>query len=216
MAIDFQVAFPQEAIHLNRVRILRGPPRTLSIVGNDFRAVDEVLVNGLKSPDSIIISKTKLLAQVPDELLDQNILSVSVFSRRLTITPKSFIRFRISKTPGKVTGIMRLMQKYLKILFTSQGTDIFNMQLGASALRDIGSTFTGDGTQIVQNLVIAADTATKQMIALQARDPSIPADERLLSATVTKSGFNKEEGTVNVEIELINQSGQPAITNLEL
>jgi len=174
------------------------------------------LVNGVKSPDSIIISKTKLLAQVPDELLDQNVLNVSVFSRRLTITPRSFIRFRISKTPGKVTGIMRLMQKYLKILFTSQGTDIFNPQLGASAMKNIGSTFSGDGRAIVQNMVIAADTATKQMIALQARDPSIPADERLLSATVTKSGFNKEEGTVNVEIELINQTGQPAITNLEL
>lgn len=217
MAVDLQVVYPQQAILLNQVRILPGPPRVVDVVGADFRSVDEVLLNKIASTDVVVLSKTRLVAQVPDSLLDQRILSVTVLSRRLTLSAKSLLRFRIGKTPGKVSGVLRLVQRFLKILFTTPGTDIFNRQMGGGALRSIGQTFGIDeGNNIISNLVIAIDTTSRQIVAMQSRNPSLPREERLLSAKILRAGFNKEEGAIDVAVEITNQAGAAATANLEL
>ena len=217
MAVDLQIVFPQQAILLNQVRILPGPPRVLDVAGADFRSVDEVLVNRIASPDVVVVSKTRLVAQVPDSLLDQRILSVTVLSRRLSLSSKSVLRFRLSKTPGKVTGVLRLVQKFLKLLLTTPGTDIFNRQAGGGALRGIGRTFgIEEGNAIINSIVIAIDTTTRQIVAMQSRNPSLPREERLLSAKILRAGFNKEEGALDVAVEITNQAGAAATANLEL
>lgn len=217
MAVDLQVCFPQQAILLNQVRILPGPPRVLDVLGADFRALDEVLINKVTSPSVVVVSKTRLVAQVPDSLLDQRILSVTVLSRRLTLSSKSVLRFRLGRTPGKVSGVLRLVQKFLKLLLTTPGSDIFNRQAGGGALRGIGQTFgIEEGSNVLNNLVIAIDTTSRQIIALQSRNPSLPREERLLSAKILRAGFNREEGALDVAVEITNQAGSAATANLEL
>lgn len=217
MAIDFQCVHLQEAVVLNNVTVMPGPPRTVSVSGEDFRSVDEVLINGSPSPDVVVVSRTQLLAQVPSSAMTQRILSVTVLSKRLTVTPKSLLRFQIGSTPGKVTGILKLTQKFLKILFTTPGTDIFNPTLGGGALKNVGSTFgAGEGDNILHNLIIAIDTTTRQIIGIQSRNASLPLDERLLSAKVLRAGFNKEEGAIDVALEVNSQAGRSATANLEL
>jgi hypothetical protein len=216
VAFDFQCAFPQESIQLNRIRVLRGPPRTLDIIGEDFRSVDEVFINNIPAVDTVILSKSRLLAQLPDSLQAGALLSVQVLSRKLTVTPKSVIRFRISKTPGRVRGILRLVQLFLKVLFTTPGTDIFNQRLGGGGLAKIGTTFgTDEGSDIISDFYISVNTTSRQIIAIQGRDSSIPRDERLLSARVLRAGFNKNEGALVVSVELTSQAGRVALTNLE-
>lgn len=215
--IDLQIVFPQEAVLLNNVRVLPGPPRVVEVVGADFRSVDEVLINGVESPDVVIISKNNLVAQVPDVLIRQKILSVSVLSRRLTLSPRSLLKFRIGDTPGKVSGILRLTQKFLKLLFQTPGTDIFAPNSGGGALKNVGVTFGySQGADILSNMVIAVDTTARQIVSIQSRNPAVPREERLLSAKILKAGFNKEEGAVDVSVELISQAGRAALANLEL
>jgi hypothetical protein len=217
MAVDLQVCYPQQAILLNQVRILPGPPRVVDVLGSDFRSVDEVLINKIASPSVVVVSKTRLVAQVPDSLLDQRILSVTVLSRRLTLSAKSVLRFRIGQTPGKVSGVLRLVQKFLKLLLTTPGSDIFNRQAGGGALRGVGQTFgIEEGNNILNNLVIAIDTTSRQIVAMQSRNPSLPREERLLSAKILRAGFNKEEGALDVAVEITNQAGSAATANLEL
>lgn len=217
MAVDLQVVYPQQAIVLNKVRVLPGPPRVVDVAGADFRSVDDVLINRIASPDVVVMSKTRLVAQVPDSLLAQRILSITVLSRRLTVSAKSVLRFRLSRTPGKVSGVLRLVQKFLKILFTTPGSDIFNRQVGGGALRSVGQTFgIEDGGDIINNLVIAIDTTSRQIVALQSRNPSLPREERLLSAKILRAGFNKEEGALDVAVEITNQAAQAATANLEI
>ncbi len=217
MAVDLQVCFPQQAILLSQVRVLPGPPRVVDVVGDDFRSIDEVLVNKVPSPSVVVISKTRLVAQVPDSLLDQRILSITVLSRRLTLSAKSVLRFRISRTPGKVSGVLRLVQKFLKLLLTTPGSDIFNRQAGGGALRNVGQTFgIEEGNNVLNNLVVAIDTTARQIVALQSRNPSLPRDERLLSAKILRAGFNKEEGALDVAVEITSQAGSAATANLEL
>jgi len=218
VSVDFQVVFPQEIVNLSKITPRDGAgPRVLDIIGEDFLSVDEVLINTLPSPDVVVISRTRLLAQVPDQLQQDRVVTVSVTSRNLTLTPRSFIRFRISETPSKVRGILRLVQKFLKILFTTPGTDIFSQRTGAAGLKNIGQTFAADqGGTIVSDFVIAVTNTTRQIVSVQAREPSIPRDERLLSAKVLSSGFNRQEGALVVTVELTSQAGRAALANLEL
>jgi len=217
MAVDFQVVHPQESVPLTSVTVLPGPPRSVDVIGKDFRSVDEVLINQIVAESVVVVNKQRLLATIPESLDAQRILSVKVLSRRLTVSKRSLIRFRIGRTPGKVTGILRLIQLFLKVLFTTPGSDIFDPTLGGGALRAVGRHFgVMEGNEVLNNLVIAVDNTARQIVALQAKDSSIPLDERLLSAKVLRAEFNKRETTVDVAVEITSQAGRTAVANVGL
>ncbi len=218
MAVDFQIAFPQETVKVSLVRTVPGlPVRTLDIFGDDFRSADEVLMNEVPSPSFVILSKTRLLAEVPAALKDTTVSSVSVLSKRLTITPRSYIRFRIGRTPSKVSGILRLMQLFLRLLFQTPGTDIFAPKLGGGALVHIGQSVSiEEGTDLVGDFIVSVDNTVRQIIQIQGRDQSIPPDERLLQARVISAGFNKNETAIIASIEVVSQAGRSAVARLEV
>lgn len=216
MAVDFQTVFAQELIQLNSVQEIQGfSPRTVDVLGQDFRAVDEVTVNGLPSPEVVIVSRRRLMARVPPQLGLAPISNISVLSNKLAITEKSILRFRIGHTPSKVTGTLRLVQAFLKILFTTPGRDIFAPRIGAGALKNLGLTFgVSQGTNVVSDFIVAVGTAQRQMLAIQARDPTLPLDERLLSARVTTAGYNVQESALHVSVEITSQTGRAALANV--
>lgn len=216
MAVDFQVVFPQELIQLNSVRELPGlTPRTIDVLGEDFRSVDEVTINEFPSPSVVVLSRQRLLAQIPPELGLNRVTSVSVISNQLAITKKSLLRFRVGQTPSKVTGILRLVQLFLKILFTKPGRDIFAPRIGADALKNVGVTFgKNEGGNIVSDFVVSIGSAQRQVLAIQSRDPSLPLDERLLAARVISAAYNQQEAALVVSVEITSQSGRTALANL--
>lgn len=217
MAIDLQTITPQELVVLSKIKVLPGPPRVVAVTGDDFRSVDEVLINQVPSPDVVIVDKNHLLAQVPDSSSLERVTDVTVLSKRLILSDRSRIRIRIGRTPGRITGIMRLMQLFLKILFTTPGRDIFAPSIGGGALKNVGATFgAGEGTDIVNDFVIAVDTTSRQIIAIQGRDASIPRDERLLGAKVTKAVFNRNLGGIDASVQITSQAGRDAVANLGL
>jgi hypothetical protein len=218
MAIDLMVVIPQEAINVSQVLNVPGlVPRSLHITGADFRAVEEVLMNEVTSPSFIVLSKTELIAQVPAPLVSETISSVSVLSRRLTMTARSFLTFRLGATAGKVRGILRLEQLFLRMLLMTPGSDIFAPQLGGGALARLGSSVSvGDGSDIVSDFIISVDNTSKQVIQIQGQNQSIPPDERLLSADVVASGFNKNETALLATIAINSQAGQQAVARLQL
>jgi len=214
--IDFQIVFPTEIIPLISVRqTVSSGPRTLDITGADFRSVDEVLVNGIESPSVVVVSANRLLAVVPPAVAAQYVDSVQVVSRRITLSRRSLIRFRIGKQPSKVRGVLRLVQLFLKILLTTPGTDIFDKKLGGGVLKNIGATFgRNQRGAIISDFVIAVDTAVRQIVAVQSKDASIPLDERLLSARIISSQFDVNELALSVSIELVSQAGSSAVANV--
>jgi hypothetical protein len=216
VSTDLQVCVPQEVIPLSAISVVPNfSPRTLDIRGDDFSSIDQVLINDIAAPEVVVMSRTRLLAQVPPSLFQTTVTSVTVVANRLFITPKSLIRFRLLPTPGKVSGIMRLVQIYLKILFTTPGTDIFAPRIGGAALKNVGQTFGKDeGGGVVSDLIIAVNTTQRQIVAIQSRDPSIPRDERLLAAKVTSAGFNKTELALIASIEITSQAGQAVTASL--
>ena len=216
MSVDVQVVFPQVMVPLNSVRFLPGVlPASVAITGEDFSSVAQVLLNDIESPDVVILSKTQLLAQVPAQLMNVNLTSASVISQALTMSARSRISFQLGTTPSKVSGILRLVQIFLKVLLTTPGRDIFAPRVGGNALKDVGLSFSSDnGGNVVADIYIAVDTTQKQITAIQARDPSIPRNERLLAAVVTAAAFNRNEGALIVTVQLTSQAGQAATANI--
>jgi hypothetical protein len=218
VAVDLQIAVPQEAIRVSRVTTVPGlPVRTLRITGDDFRSADEVLMNEVKSPSFVVLNKGTLLAQVPDALKGGTVTSVSVLSRNLIITPKSFIKFRLGTVPGKTKGILRLMQVFLRLLLQTPGSDIFAPKLGGGALSHLGQSIsTEEGSDVISSFIISVDNTKSQLIQIQSRNQLIPPDERLLNATVLSAGFNKNETAIITSIQLDSQAGASAVARFEL
>lgn len=214
--IDFQVVVPQELVKVSQVTAVPGlPVRTLNVHGDDFRSVEEVLLNEVPSPSFVVVSKTQLLVQVPDSLSNDTITSISVLSTKLVITQRSFMRFRIGHTANKTRGILRLMQLFLKVLFTTPGSDIFSPQSGGGALIHLGKSVDA-GSDLAGGLVVSVDTTTRQIIQMQGRNQAIPPDERLLSASVLSAGFNKNETALIASVQLTSMAGRSAIARLEV
>jgi hypothetical protein len=217
VAIDLQTISPQELVHLSQVRVIPGPPRSVAVVGADFRSVDEVLINQVSSSSVVVLSRNQLMAQVPESVGEDRIHTVQVLSKRLTLSARSQLRIRLGRTPGRITGIMRLMQLFLRILFTTPGRDIFAPSLGGGALKNIGATFgVQEGPNIVNDFIIAVDNTSRQIIAIQGRDSSIPRDERLLGAKVLSAEFNRALGGIDVSVQITSQAGRDAVANVGL
>lgn len=215
MSVDLQVAFPQEAVAISSVtRVPNSSVPILDVVGDDFSSVDEVLINDIVANDFAVVNRNRMLVTVP-EGSSLIIRSVAVTSRRLVLSPKSFLRFRVSTVPSKVSGILRLVQLFTKILFTTPGTDIFNQRLGAGALKNLGRTFSKNDTGgIISDFVVAVENTSRQIIAIQGRQPGLPQDERLLLAKVSEARFDANDAALRVTTEITSQAGKTALANL--
>lgn len=216
MAVDIQVCTPQVLIPLNSVANLPGMvPRTLSVIGKDFSSVAQVLINDIASPSIAILSKTKLLAQVPPNLANTTVTSVTVTSYNLTVSARSIIQFQLGPVASKVSGILRLLQIFLKVLFTTPGRDIFASRIGGNGLKDVGQTFgANEGGNIVSDFIIAVTTTQRQILSIQSRDPTLASSERLLSANVLSANYSSTESALIVSVQVTSQAGQAATANV--
>lgn len=192
-------------------------PRSLLLYGIDLRSAVEVYINDQLSPSFVIASKNRIIAQVPTTQRKSTIKTIEILSSDFTATVKSKILFRIGTDSKPVTGLRAMMQEYLKILFTTAGTDSFAKKIGASAIKAIGDNFDlSPGSNIVANFTIAVGRAAEQMISLQSYQPRLSDDERLLAANLLNVNFDPALTALVARIELIPQSGIRAIVNLEL
>lgn len=216
MAVDYQVVFPVEVIKLNAVRLVPGVrPPVLDISGQDFRAVDEVVINDVPASGWNVLSKTRLLAILPEGMEPSQVTSLNITSRKLVLTDKSVLKFKVSRTPAKVSGLLRLMQLYIKLMLTTPGTDAFNKKLGGGILRFLGSTsYSAEGGDLVRQFVVANDQVARQIIAIQSRQPALAPDEKLLAARVLSARFSAGQSALIASVELTTQAGRSAAANL--
>lgn len=192
-------------------------PRSLEIRGVDFRNATKVFMNDLLSPSFVVSSQNIILAQVPTPLVKSNIQSIEVISSEFTATWQSKLIFEIGENPKLITGLQVLMQTFLKVLFTTPGSDSFVGKLGGNALKNLGGSFeVSETSSVVSDFTIAVSRTVTQIQGLQAQQTQIPDDERLLAANVLSVGFNPYLTALVARVELIAQSGRRAIVNLEL
>lgn len=216
VAVDLQVCFPQTSIRITAVSVVPGAsPPAIDILGVDFSSVDSVLVNEMAAPSFYVVSKTRMIVTLPSGVTSAQITSLAVTSRQLVLSPQSLLVFQISQVPSKVTGILRLVQLFTKVLFTTPGSDIFSKGLGGSGLKNLGRSFSKvQSGGIVSDFVVAVDNTTRQIVRIQGQQPQIPSDEKLLTARVTTANFSLQQSALVCSVELTSQAGRAALANV--
>lgn len=219
VAIDLQVIYPQDNIPLTQVQLLSGySPAAVLAFGEDFASVDEVWVNESLSPRWTVLSRTSLVAQVPDLQIGRTVTSVEVLSNQITVGPSSRLRFMMGRGGGRCSGTLRLVQLFTKLLLQTPGTDIFAQQSGGGLLSKMGQqvSMKDGGKGVIGDLVLCCASTVRQIIATQSQDPSIPPSERLLSANVQRAVFDRQSLGVTASIRITSHSGVQGYANMLL
>jgi len=218
LAFDLQIVAPQEAIPISQVIPLEGSdPAKVIVIGSDFTAVDEVYINEVETKNFSVLGTNQLVAELPLSVKSGTVTTVSVLSRRLVLTEESQLRFKLSRVPGKATGVLRLIQLFIKILLATPGSDIFSPGLGGGLLRSVGRSFSKNSYgAIVSDAVVCVDLTKRQIITLQSTQGGLPASEKLLEARVSKATYDANQSAMRLTIELTSQAGRSALANLVL
>ncbi len=182
-------------------------PRSLRIIGEDFRSVESVLMNSLASPEFITVDKRTIIAEVPEVLRTSTITEVTVLSQNLTLTERSLVELTFGTRPSRVRGIRRLVQNFLRILLRPRGSNLFHKRSGGGLLRRVGNNITKQSAADVQ---VAVDLTKQYIISVQTPVREIPPTERLLNAEITSITPDPANTSLFVTILLTTHSGDRA------
>ena len=186
-------------------------PRTLVIRGKDFRSVETVLLHGFTAPQIVVLNETTILAQVPPVLVNTPIYDVTVLSSNFTLTERSLIELGIGTKVKKVSGILRLLQTFVRLLLRTPGTNIFHPSTGGGIAAVIGQNMTGAESA---DVAVGIRRVAEDIIARQSQVREIPPAERLLAAELTGFTPDPQTGSLYATVLITNHSGQGAAATI--
>lgn len=214
--MDFQVVRLSEVLSVSAVNSAPGVvPRSVILRGDNFENVETVILNGSTAPEFIALSSTEILAQVPADQLNESIREAYVLSTRLSYTSKSVVEFAVGIRPQMVTGVLLLVQNFVRMLIRTPNTNIFDRNSGGGLYQQVGRVLSAGSRDRVGAEVAVAVARTRQtFIAAQTPDRSIPPDERLLSAEVIGLSVSPREGTVYASVSVTSHARATAAATI--
>jgi hypothetical protein len=214
--VDIQIIEIRDILTVKRVAPAHGvSPRSLRIRGLDMRNVAEVSINEMKSPSVVVVNNNELLAQVPVPIGYGPIRSVVAISNRLTNTKRSTIKFKVGDSPGFTNGLERLIQSFVKILLQTPGTDAFSPKLGGGLLTAAGKA-AAHPQSLVGDVQHGVDRTRRQLIAIQAHDPALALNERLLYAVLLDARFSPQEQALSCKIDIASHAMNSSVVAMEV
>lgn len=119
--------------------------------------------------------------------------------------------FGYEKTLG-VSGFQLCINMWLKIFLTRRGSDPTNLNYGTSFTNLIGSsTSVSDAEDVVR---ISVDQCNQQLTAIQRKDTSYLAKERLADARLYRFVPKPSDPGFEAYVEISNQAGQKIVLNI--
>lgn len=179
---------------------------SIALVGPNLSKADRVSINGIDSPSFVILNANKLIAQIPESEVG-NPIDVIVYSYDAGNTRRnSAITIGFGKVVGKTSGQSYLVQKFLKVLLTKKGSNIFNTDEGTLFYQLEGSVVS-QNENIIAALVNNAVKEAEQFIAdnqSTIQDPSA----KLSSADVKSVRWLKDKQTIAVSVSITSEDGE--------
>lgn len=185
--------------------------RGVDIRGAGFVDVVDVRINGVPCPDFLEMSPTHILASVPASQVGRGVTSVAVLTAGTGAASAAVIQFRLVSR-AQATGVTALVQRFLYVLLTTPGSDIFSPEVGAGLQRLVAMSM-GPTTRALMARAIA--DAETQMIRAQAREP-VPDNERLAAARLVDLRYDRASATTSLRVELTAVSGQRVSAGIQV
>ena len=202
---DYPVLQFQDAALVRQVRVYTRSPLVLDLRGKNFVGVSEVRINGRPVPEYIVLSPSRVLAPVPTRVVGTRIRSVRVLLAQEGLTETTRIRFRVSVPGGRGVGFSRLLQSFLRLLFTEPGEDRDDLGRGGGMRGIVGSA--GDPGALRAGVVRSVRDTESQLVRLQTVNPQLQDSEKLQSATVVSAEFIPALAAVHLQLRLTAMDG---------
>ncbi len=216
MSFDLQYVQYQDVLPVSAVQRISGvSPPVYEIQGRDFRSASSVLLNDIPARAVAIRTRTTLLAQMNASFAVDRLRQVTVLSTNLTMTDQSLLRFSFSQAARPVGGIAKLVQTFVKLLFTTPGSDIYDRPAGGNvtSIRSLSASEENRGL-LTGALDSAVARTASQLTTAQPNQRNLPLAERLLSAKLVSASFDPNSGTLYGRVRLISQAGAEALVNV--
>jgi hypothetical protein len=205
---DYKIVQARTLLRVHSATFIAGfVPRSIMVHGPQMSLASGVLYNGIEVLEYVISTPTSLIVRVPKSQLNEPFRELTVFSTTALTQERAQLTFALGRDKV-VSGMERLVQMFLMLLFTSPGSSIFAKKSGGGFKSIIGvANANGKGT--ASDITMAIERTTTEILRLQARR-TIPLEERLLSATLDSLVFDDRAGTAYAKVSLRNSLGESA------
>lgn len=210
--MDYGIVRFQDHLNVGAARLVNLNPRIIEIHGEDFSTAQRVDVNGETCPRMEVISRGAILAELPVGVGD-SVYDISVVSSGPTqTTSTTSVSLGALTRPATVSGISALVQRVLKVLLTTPGTDVIGGGDGGGILSLIGSLSPDRGTA-------AADisNSVKRVAEYMFSDPSVrslPRSEQLGELNLLSVDWDRTSQRVSIQLEIMNVLGEKSVSQL--
>jgi len=213
---DLKILTIRDLLPISKVDFVANiTPLSLNIVGEKLDQATLVLINDVEAPEYVVVSRNRIIAQVPSSETLSIISKVVVVAEKPSADRSSLLHFEMLGTFRSLQGVERLVQHFCKMLLQSPGSDKFSPGDGGGLLKIVGRNVSRGDSKSLQASVVGAVSRTRdQLLSRQASNSRIPSDERLLSATTEAVGFDVATTTLRARIALSAVSGRQAVANL--
>lgn len=216
--IDIKILTIRDLLPITKVEYAsKVVPLSVIIQGDRLDEASIVYINDMESPEFAVLSKNRLLAQVPDTERSSILRKIAVVATSPSVNRSSLLHFEVGPSFKGLSGIEKLVQAFCKQLIQTPGSDRFRPDEGGGLLKLVGRNVSkGDSKNLQASVIGAIGRARDQLLARQNLDRRIPADERLLSVSAESVGFDPTTTTLVASIALSAVSGRQAVANLNL
>ena len=205
---DFRVVQTKTSLPITSLAPIRKfEPPSIIVLGDKFQFAEEILYNGVPVDEYVISTPNRIIARIPDSQLGLPLLSVSILTTIPSAGNDSLLSLGLPKLSRSVSGLDKLVQDWMLLFFTTPGSDIFDPSLGGGARQIIGKPTYGGGTSASAELSMAVSRTQEQLLRIQAQNPRMPPDERLLSASLISVRFDEHTTTLTAVVDIRNMVG---------
>ncbi len=214
--LDIQNIFVKSVVSINKVELVGTDPSVLQIEGVDFTKVSSVEINNIDA-DFEIITAQRMLVPLPEEVEEVSIKSINVFKTEPSITTSSFFEFEIGGNPRMVTGEMKMLMHFIKVMLTTPGSDIFDKSLGGNFQNWPGMRVNlANPHGLITKTVIMVTNVGLQITSRQ-RGTRLTPEEKLRSVDVLSVNFDKgDPSMLELKLKLVSYAGNSVFSGIAL
>lgn len=142
------------------------------------------------------------------------ISSISVVTSVAALSQASAFTYALSDNIRAVSGVQKLVFQFVKLLQTTQGSDILHPSEGGNLQKLVGNTFNTDGiSSIGAQVMTLINNVSAQIIVGQSK-AALPPEERLLRAAIGSVLVDPNDPSkVTVDLRIENMARQSAVFN---
>jgi hypothetical protein len=182
------------------------PSTRISLTGRNFLSAEEVKLNG-NLVDFEVVGDRRIEIELPESMESEYIRTVTVLSSSFTGREASVMEFVAGSHLRKVTGLLKAMQQFIKVMMTSPGTDIFHKTYGGGLLSTLSTNLDYENSAPMIGQILASLSRTSKQIISSQASKRLPADEKLKSVVLLDLKLSKQDLSVDLVLGFETMAG---------